>query len=306
MAKLVPAWDTEMKEVADGVFAYVQATGGFCIANAGLIRGPESAIAIDALFTPAMTHAFRSQIAHVTDRPVRQLINTHHHVDHTLGNEHFTGADIIAHVRCREQIERVGVPRERLGAMAPHFATEIAASQIRPPNVTFADRMVLYLGDRRIELMHLGTGHTVDDVLVYLPAEKVLFAGDVAFHYVTPLAFEGHISGWIRVADAIATMDVETIVPGHGPVGDISDLREMRDYLALVRREARRGHAEGAPPQAVAERIKLGRFSRWGEAERIVPNVLRLYQEFDGAIDQPMDLSSAFPTAPERRPAPRH
>lgn len=289
MAKPVPTWPTEMKEVAAGVFAYVQATGGFCIANAGLIVGPEGAVAVDALFTPTMTHAFQRAIKRTTKRPIRQLINTHHHVDHTLGNEHFSGIDIIGHVRCRAEIERVGVPVERIVAIAPHFGPQIHDSRIRPPNVTFADRMVLYQGDRRIELMHLGTGHTVDDVLVYLPAEKVLFAGDVAFHYVTPLAFEGHIGGWIRVIDAVERMDIETIVPGHGPVGDKSDLHEMRDYLALVRREARRGYQESAPPRAVAERIKLGRFSLWNEPERVLPNVLRLYQEFAGEIDQPMD-----------------
>lgn len=293
MAKPVPEWSTEMQEVADGVFAYVQATGGFCIANAGLIVGPEGAIAVDALFTPSMTRAFQEQIRRRTSKPVRQLINTHHHVDHTLGNEHFAGIDIVGHIRCREEMERVGVPRERLNALAPHFADDIAASGTRPPNVTFADRMNLFLGDRRIELMHLGTGHTVDDVLVYLPAEKLLFAGDVAFHYVTPLAFEGHISGWIRVIDAVEAMDVETIVPGHGPVGDKSDLREMRDYLALVRREARRGFQEGAPPEEVVQRIKLGRFSQWGESERLIPNVHRLYQELRGEIDQPMDLALA-------------
>jgi cyclase len=298
MAKPIPGWETEMKEVADGVFAYVQATGATCISNAGLIVGPDGAIAIDALFTPSMTRAFQQEIRRRTDRPVRRLINTHHHVDHTLGNEHFPEVDIIGHVRCREEMERVGLPRERLQAIVPHFMGEIAASQTRPPNVAFADRMVLYLGDRRIELIHLGTGHTVGDVLVYLPAERLIFAGDVAFHYVTPLAFEGHVSGWIRVADAVHRMDVETIVPGHGPVGDTSDLREMRDYLALVRREARRGYGEGAPATEVAGRIKLGRFSRWGEAERVVPNVLRLYQEFAGTIDQPLDLSLAFPPEP--------
>ena len=290
MAKSIPQWPTEMKEIADGVFAYVQATGGFCIANAGLIVGPEGAIAVDALFTPPMTRAFQAEIKRRMDRPVRQLINTHHHVDHTLGNEHFAGIDIVGHIRCREEMLRVGVPRERLNAAAPHFAADIADSRIRPPNFTFADRMVIYLGDRRIELLHLGTGHTVDDVLVYLPREKLLFAGDVAFHYVTPLAFEGHIGGWMRVIDAVQKMDVETIVPGHGPVGDKSDLRELRDYFALIRREARRGFNEGAPVDEVVRRVKLGRFSQWGEAERIVPNIRRLYQEFDGTIEQPADL----------------
>ncbi len=95
MAKPAPQWPTEMREIADGVFAYVQATGGFCIANAGLIVGPEGAIAVDALFTPPMTHAFKEEISRRTSKPVRQLINTHHHVDHTLDNEHFKGMDII-------------------------------------------------------------------------------------------------------------------------------------------------------------------------------------------------------------------
>jgi cyclase len=294
MPKPVPQWATEMKEVGDGVFAYVQATGGFCIANAGLIVGPEGAIAVDALFTPPMTRAFQAEIKRRTDRHVRQLINTHHHVDHTLGNEHFKDLDIIGHIRCREEVLRVGVPRERLIAAAPHFTADLVQSAIRPPNVTFADRMVIYLGDRRIELMHLGTGHTVDDVLVYLPVEKLLFAGDVAFHYVTPLAFEGHISGWMRVIDAINKMDVETIVPGHGPVGDKSDLRELRDYFALLKREARRGFDEGAPVEDVVRRVKLGRFSQWNEAERIVPNIRRLYQEFEGTIDQPADLGQTL------------
>jgi cyclase len=192
-------------------------------------------------------------------------------------------------------ILRTGMPLERLGQIVPHFLGEIASSSVLPPNVTFADRMELYLGDRRIELMHLGTGHTVDDVLVYLPDEKLLFAGDVAFHYVTPLAFEGHVSGWIAVADAVAEMDVETIVPGHGPVGDRSDLREMRDYLALLREQARAGWEEGAPAAEVAKRIDLGPYTNWGEPERVLPNVIRLYQEFDGTVDQPMDLSQAFP-----------
>lgn len=288
--KPIPEWQTEMREVADGVFAYVQAGGDFCVANAGVILGPESAVAVDALFTPAMTHAFRAAIERHADRPVRRLINTHHHVDHTLGNEHFTGVEIIGHVRCREEILRVGLPLERLLSVGPQFTGQIEASVPRPPDTTFADRMTLHLGHRRVELIHLGTGHTVDDVLVYLPAEKVLFAGDVAFHYVTPLAFEGHIGGWIAVADAIEAMDVDTIVPGHGPVGDKSDLREMRDYLALLRAEAMRGYEERAPALEVARRVDLGHYSRWAEPERIVPNILRLYQEFDGTLDQPMEL----------------
>lgn len=277
-------WQTGLVEVADSVFAYVQATGGLCISNAGLIVGEDEALVIDTLFTPTMNREFQTQIQRVTSKPLRHLINTHHHVDHTLGNALFPEACIISHQKARQEMQRVGVPMQPLRALAPHFAAEIENVPLRLPDIAFDGSIEFHLGDHRIELLHFGTGHTLGDVLVHLPAERVLFAGDVAFYNVTPVAFEGHIGKWIRVADRVASIDVDAIVPGHGPVGGREDLRLMRDYLALVRRHARRALAAGKSPEEAARSLRLGEYASWGEPERALLNVQRLYQEFRGEI----------------------
>src|SRR5439155_1535302 len=125
--------------------------------------------------------------------------------------------------------------------------------------VTFEDRMVLYDGEREIQLWHPGfAAHTVGDATAYLPKERILFAGDIAFLYVTPLAFQGHVGNWIKAADRLLRFDADVIVPGHGPVGTRKDLKNMRDYLALVRREARQRFDAGMPAEAAAADIKLG------------------------------------------------
>jgi glyoxylase-like metal-dependent hydrolase (beta-lactamase superfamily II) len=117
-----------------------------------------------------------------------------------------------------------------------------------------------------------------------LPEDRLLFAGDIAFHYVTPLAFEGHIGGWRRVCDEIERLDVDTIVPGHGPVGGKDALREMRGYLDTIAEQARAAFDAGADPEEAVRHIDLGPYASWPEPERLSFNVNRLYQEFRGEI----------------------
>ena len=101
---------------------------------------------------------------------------------------------------------------------------------------------------------------------------------------MTPLAFEGHIGGWIRVCDKVDGLDVETIVPGHGPVGGKDDLREMRGYLESIHEQARAAFDAGRSQEEATEEIDLGHYASWAEPERLGLNVGRLYQEFRGEI----------------------
>jgi cyclase len=291
-----PRWRNGLIEIGPRVFAYVQAAGpdprgDTGVANSGLIVGADAAVAVDALMVPSMTRRLLAAYRRATAKPIARLINTHHHLDHTGGNRFFRRATIIATESCRQALVPGFPPVRLLQRFMPRFAREFPRLELELPTVTFRDRLVLHDGDRQIHLWHPGRpAHTVGDATVYLPREKILFAGDIAFHYVTPLAFQGHIGNWIRAAGRLLTVDADVIVPGHGPIGTKDDLRRMRDYLRLVRREARQRFAAGMPAATAARDIELGAYAAWSDAERIYPNVLRCYQEFRDELPKPMNL----------------
>ena len=288
---MVPAWKTGMREVAPKVFAYVQATGETGISNAGLVVGADDAVAVDALMVPSMTRRLVAAIKKTTRKKVRSLINTHHHLDHTGGNRFFRGATIVATAKCRAELAPGFPPVPLLQRFMPRFAREFPRLELVLPTVTFEDRLVLHDGERELHLWHPGTpAHTSGDAIVFLPRERLIFAGDLAFHYVTPLAFQGHVGQWIAAADRVLAFEADVIVPGHGPIGTRKELALMREYLALVRREAKTRFEAGMPAEAAARDIKLGVYASWHEAERLLPNVMRCYQEFRGETHLPMDI----------------
>ncbi len=294
-----------MVEIGPRVFAYVQATGETGISNSGLIVGSEGAVVVDALMVPSMTRRLVAAIKRTTRKRIGQLINTHHHLDHTGGNRFFRSATIIATEKCREALQPGFPPVPLLQRFMPRFAKEFPLLKLALPVVTFEERLVVRDGDHEIHLWHPGApAHTVGDATVFLPRERILFAGDLAFHYVTPLAFQGHIGNWIKTADRLLADEADVIVPGHGPIGTKADLRHMRDYLALVRREARSRFDAGMPEEAAARDIKLGVYASWREAERILPNVMRCYQEFRDETHLPLDLGKMLEGLERLRGAP--
>src|SRR3989475_10547520 len=172
-------------------------------------------------------------------KPIAQLTNPQHHLDHTGGNRFFRGATIVATEKCRAALAPGFPPVPLLQRFMPKFAAEFSKLHVVLPTVTFEDRMVLHDGEREIQLWHPGfAAHTAGDAAAYLPKERILFAGDIAFLYVTPLAFQGHVGTWSIAADRLLRFDADVIVTGHGPVGTKKDLNHMRDDLALARRAA--------------------------------------------------------------------
>jgi len=277
----VPSWETGMKQLAPNVYAYIQAGGSWFESNAGLIVGREYAVVVDSLTTIGLTQTFIDEIRKVTDKPIRYLINTHHHGDHVWGNHLFTGAQIICHRRCREQLLKTEITDpDMLGMMFPEFDFHgIAAT---PPDITFEKQLTLYINDTEIQLVHYGPGHTVGDITVYLPRENIVFAGDLLFLYSTPLGIQGAFAGWIDTLDAIGNLNAETCVPGHGPVCSKQGLMESRDYLLLIQKEARRRFDEGMSVDDAARDIDLGHYKKWAAWERILFNLERLQREFRG------------------------
>jgi len=143
-----------------------------------------------------------------------------------------------------------------------------------PPTTTIEGKMVFHYGDSPVEVVHPGPAHTYGDLMIYLPKYRVLFASDVAFIYVAPFAHNAHVGKWLDTVDRIMKMDVETIVPGHGPICGKKELAEMAEYFRALQREVKRRFDAGLSPGRAAADIKLGKFDNWIGPERIVMNTV--------------------------------
>jgi glyoxylase-like metal-dependent hydrolase (beta-lactamase superfamily II) len=162
--------------------------------------------------------------------------------------------------------------------------------RLAPATTTFSSTMAYRYGDLDVQLIFNGPAHTWGDVMVNVPQHRILFAGDIAFYYVTPPAHNGHVTKWIEAIDRVMKMDVDVIVPGHGPIGSKKELAETRDYLDLVANEIRKRYAMGMSPGRAAADIDLGRFAAWTNPERTAWNAVRLYAEFNGTITPVNDV----------------
>ena len=139
----------------------------------------------------------------------------------------------------------------------------------------------------------MGPAHTGGDALAYVPADRLLFTGDILFVDGTPVMWAGPVGNWIQACEVIEAMDVDAIVPGHGPVTDKEGVARVRGYLTYVRDEARKRFDAGLPAFEAARSIALDDYGRWGDSERIAVNVATLYREF-GSTDTPSDPGTLF------------
>ncbi len=284
----------EVHEVSAGIYAYVQPDGTWWINNTGFLAGPQGVISIDTCSTQRRTEAYRAAIAAVTPDPVRTVVNTHHHGDHTFGNCLFGGAAIVAHERAREEAIAFGPPRELPFWDGPDWGD----LRLDPPFVTFTDEITLHVGDLRAQVRHVGTAaHTTNDSIVWIPERSVLFCGDLIFNGGTPFLLMGSVAGAVEVLETVvAPLGAQTIVPGHGPVfGDRGPIDETLDYLGFVLDVAARSLDAGVSPLEAARSTDLGRFAAWPDAERIVGNLHRAHAELDGAPrGGPIDIVAAL------------
>jgi cyclase len=171
-----------------------------------------------------------------------------------------------------------------LGAYVMHCFGAFRFDGITPrlPTRTFEGRLDLRVGDKRVELIQVGPAHTRGDCLVVVPADRTVFTGDILFIDGTPIVWAGPIQNWIDACDRIAALDVETIVPGHGPITTQRGVAAVRDYLTYIRSDARARFDAGLSARDAAFDITLGDYASWGDAERIAVNVATLYREFAG------------------------
>ena len=287
----------ELGELGDGCFAYVQGNGGWGWSNAGLVVGDGTSLLVDTLFDLRLTEAMLAAMAnHTRSAPIGTVVNTHANGDHCYGNQLVDEAQIVASSATAHEMSEVppsmlaalNAAQGDVGDLFRSFFGEFEFDGIEPrlPDRTFDGRLELDIGGRVVELIEVGPAHTRGDTLAYVPDAATIYTGDILFIGGTPIVWAGPLANWIAACDLMLGMDVETVVPGHGPVTDKAGITTVRDYLAFVDREATERHAAGVDAFDAARDI--GRmiraredFGQLGEFGRIAVNVDAVYRALD-------------------------
>ena len=267
-----------LEQVSPGVYAYIQLDGTWGLNNTGFITGRSGISVIDTCFTEIRTRSFLQTIRGVTELPIQTLVNTHHHGDHTHGNYLVSGASIVGHELCRQEVIDTGV--HALQSLFPNVA--FGGLEVSPPFVTFQDRLDLFVDDLRMELYYMGPAHTTNDIVVWLPERRVLFTGDLVFNGGMPFIAMGSVEGSLAALDRLREFDAETIVPGHGPVCGPEVINDIEAYFRFLKEAASSAFESGISPLDAAQGIDLGRFASWHDRERIAGNLHRAYSELRG------------------------
>ena len=292
-----------LQDLGNSVYAYLQPDGTWGWSNAGIVTDGEASLLIDTLFdlklTRDMLDTMRKSIpaaAHID-----MVVNTHANGDHCWGNELVAGAQIIASARTAEEMTTAISPAMlamilkrapelgQLGEFLSHAFGSFDFDNITltPPTKTFEDELTLKVGDKEVHLIEVGPAHTLGDTLVHIPADRVVFTADILFIGGHPIIWAGPTSNWLRACDRILAMDVDTIVPGHGPITDKKGVVEVKGYLEYIYQEARKRYEIGMSDQEAARDIDLDRYATWTDGERIAVNVASIFREFKGDQTHP-------------------
>ena len=287
-------YEKGLHEVADHVWAYLQPDGGWGWSNAGLVVDGESSLLVDTLFDLRLTAEMLEAMRPMTGRrSIGTVVNTHANGDHCFGNALLAGADIVASARCAEEMEQL--PPSTLAAMmraastlgeAGAFVSRIFAPfhfddiPLTLPTATFDGQLELQVGERAVRLIEVGPAHTAGDVVAHLPAEGVVFTGDILFHGGHPIVWAGPVSNWIAACDRVLELKPTVVVPGHGPLATTAAVLDLKHYFEFLTAEARPRFEAGMTPLEAARDMDLGPYAGWSEAERLVANVHALYRDF--------------------------
>lgn len=231
--------------------------------NVGLVCGDDAALLVDTRPTPSTTRELLNELRRLTALPIRHVVDTHFHFDHTFGNEWFPHAVIWGHRRCLETLRASG-ERHRQAAMAwaPDLAAELAGVRIVAPTRAIETSIEVLVGGRPVELHAPGRGHTDGDLIVLIPDADVAFAGDLIEEGAPPSFEDSYPVEWPATVERLLAMaaraaDRGTVVPGHGDLVDRAFIEEQLDLLRAVATAARDSRAGRASVQETAARVDL-------------------------------------------------
>ena len=305
----------------DGTFAYLQSSASWGWSNAGLVTSVGDSLSTRSTtlnLTRQMLDEMRRRTPAAED--IETVVNTHANGDHCWGNQLVSGAEIIASRRASAEMRelnpslmgalvtasrvalglgssyrrmakllgRVGVGRAAALGDAAQFVVdkfgdfEFAGIELCLPTRTFDGRLTLAVGDKEVHLIEVGPAHTSGDVIVHVPADRTVFSGDILFVGSHPIAWHGPVGNWIAACDRMLELDVDTVVPGHGPLTDKAGVRLMKEYWEMLLAQVRARFDQGMQAEDAARDIArsgLGSFASLVDRERVAVNVDTIYRE---------------------------
>jgi cyclase len=311
--------------IAPGVYGAI-GTGTLNVgSNSCVIVNRDDVLIVDSHITPESARALLREMKTITDKPVRFLVNTHFHFDHANGNQVFTApVDIIGHEFTRRKLlgdvrakgtifgeslaalpnqidqlkqraagEQDAAQKARLEQQVrvqQAYAEQLKELKPTPPGVTLTDRMTLFRGGREIRLLHLGRAHTAGDVVVYLPAERVVCTGDMLVAGISNLS-DGYVNEWPDTLEQLRALDFTDVVPGHGePWKGKEKIDHWQAYLRDIWQQASKLHDRKVPAADAAKQIDMTAHKNHYPmitAAGVAPiGVVRMYDVMEGRADQ--------------------
>lgn len=280
-------------EVGKGLWAFT-AEGD---PNSGVIIGDESVMIIEAQATPRLANKVIEKVREVTDKPISHVALTHYHAVRVLGASAFGADQILMSDTARSMVVERG--QEDWDSEFQRFPRLFEGHESIPgltyPTTTFSDSMTVYLGNRRVDLMHLGRAHTAGDIVIHVPDENVMFTGDIVEYHSACYCGDGHFADWGHTLDNIASFDVDAIAPGRGDALVSKDMvnaaiENTRDFVESTYRPAARVAARGGSLKEAMAAVRAEcdpKFGDYAIYEHCLPfNVARAFDEARG-IDTP-------------------
>jgi cyclase len=307
------AQELALHKITDNLYM-ISGLGG----NVAFLVTDEGVLVVDSGTIPEHGKEIAAEIEKITDKPIKYLIYTHYHGDHTHGAQGLpSNVTAISHINTRENLEKLDMPRmkEAISNTIPQQIKKLeenvekltaekspdlekAEKELEQtkqqfeeykriklvfPTITFNKKSVIYLGNQEIKLLYLGSGHTNGDVLVYFPEEKVIHMGDLFFQNMIPyIDYEAGSSteNWIKILQKVTEMDVEKVIPGHGEITDKNGLIAQAQYLKDLRAEVEKFIKQGATLEETKEKLSLPKYEKMGLYNELIPvNIEAVYRE---------------------------